>query len=424
MAIDNFYVAPAGDMSGGLAGLGAILQHATEQRQVREAEEEQRQKQAEAQAALLDAWRSGDPSQMMEASITHPMISAQATQGLGLLQDYQKREATEFATAVLANPERAGELAERRLQLLNLQGRNSADTQRFYDSYLQDPESAINGLKMNFAAFNPEAFKAYQEAADAGDFESKVVGDFLVNAQTGEVLFDGTGGGTAEHGVTPLVFRNPESGKYSAYLPAKDGTITEVPIPEGQEFVPDSGRMGYNPTNILERSAAETTAERLKQLPAQTRALLRRQQQATLLDDTIDRISQQAGGFTTGFTGSILSALPGTEAFDLKKNVETLRANIGFDKLQEMREQSPTGGALGPVSDFENRNLQSVLGNLEQSQSLEQFQFNLEQVRNVLRDIVHGSEMQFIDTFGAPQTVDGGSAGTVLRFDADGNPIP
>lgn len=64
-----------------------------------------------------------------------------------------------------------------------------------------------------------------------------------------------------------------------------------------------------------------------------------------------------------------LSYVPGTSAYDLSGLLQTIKANVGFDKLQEMRENSPTGGALGQVSNMELNSLQSVLGNLSQYQS-------------------------------------------------------
>ena len=55
-----------------------------------------------------------------------------------------------------------------------------------------------------------------------------------------------------------------------------------------------------------------------------------------------------------------------------------------------MREASPTGGALGNVSEKENEYLQSVLGNVEQSQNPEQLKRNLLRLREAYLDIVHG----------------------------------
>jgi len=82
-----------------------------------------------------------------------------------------------------------------------------------------------------------------------------------------------------------------------------------------------------------------------------------------------------------GFGGKVLSNIYGSEARDFEARLETIKANIGFDKLQAMRDASPTGGALGQVSEMELRQLNASMGNLEQSQSPEQLRENLIAVR-------------------------------------------
>lgn len=93
---------------------------------------------------------------------------------------------------------------------------------------------------------------------------------------------------------------------------------------------------------------------------------------------------------TTGMAGELLSNIPGTAARDVRGLMDTIKANATFDKLQQMREASPTGGALGAVSDTENRLLAAAIGNLEQSQSEGQFKDNLGRVQNIYLDIIHG----------------------------------
>lgn len=93
---------------------------------------------------------------------------------------------------------------------------------------------------------------------------------------------------------------------------------------------------------------------------------------------------------TTGIGGAVLNKVPGTNAYNASQLLDTIKANIGFDRLQQMRDNSPTGGALGAVSEFENRLLQATLGNLEQSQDDEQFLHNLNRMEETYLDIIHG----------------------------------
>lgn len=109
-------------------------------------------------------------------------------------------------------------------------------------------------------------------------------------------------------------------------------------------------------------------------------------QQGALMGSAIDDINRIIAGSTapdfliTGF-GSNLKLLGGTDAANVDALLNTVKANVGFTKLQEMRNASKTGGALGQVSDYENKLLQSVLAALEQGQTRQQFQKNLATVK-------------------------------------------
>ena len=111
---------------------------------------------------------------------------------------------------------------------------------------------------------------------------------------------------------------------------------------------------------------------------------------AIVVNDAISRALPLIGnGWSTGFA-SFLSSIPGTEAQALKNNLATIKANIGFDKLQAMRDASPTGGALGQVSERELGFLQSVFGSLDQSQSAEELSYNIQLLQYVYNSIIHG----------------------------------
>lgn len=92
---------------------------------------------------------------------------------------------------------------------------------------------------------------------------------------------------------------------------------------------------------------------------------------------------------STGF-GGLLKAVPGTDAHRLGNLLQTIKGNIGFDYLQAMREASPTGGALGQVSNQELSTLQSVFGSLEQTQGEADLKYNLQLLNHVYNNIVHG----------------------------------
>lgn len=96
----------------------------------------------------------------------------------------------------------------------------------------------------------------------------------------------------------------------------------------------------------------------------------------------INESTPKVDALTAGFGGSVLSKIPGSDARDLQKQIKTIIANLGFDELQEMRNNSPTGGALGSIVVKEIELLQSVKSNLEQDQSPAQLRANLQSAKN------------------------------------------
>ncbi|MFM7851303.1 MAG: hypothetical protein ACKO96_05130 [Flammeovirgaceae bacterium] len=103
----------------------------------------------------------------------------------------------------------------------------------------------------------------------------------------------------------------------------------------------------------------------------------------------------------TGFLGSTLAELPfGTEAKGLKGYLDTIKSSIGFDKLQNIRDNSPTGGALGQVAVQELDMLQKTYSSLEQSQSKAQLKANLLTVKNSYAASIKRLKDAYIQDYG------------------------
>lgn len=85
-------------------------------------------------------------------------------------------------------------------------------------------------------------------------------------------------------------------------------------------------------------------------------------------------------GYSTAGLGGTMRALPMTRARDLDAKLTTIKANLGFDRLQQMRDSSPTGGALGQVAVQELTALQATVASLDQLQSPEQLKQALDKI--------------------------------------------
>jgi len=81
----------------------------------------------------------------------------------------------------------------------------------------------------------------------------------------------------------------------------------------------------------------------------------------------------------------------GTNAANAAAYIKTIMSDVAFSRLQKMRNDSPTGGALGQVSNIELELLKSAKGSLDQRLSPKLFRKNLDSIKlhydNFMRSI-------------------------------------
>lgn len=159
------------------------------------------------------------------------------------------------------------------------------------------------------------------------------------------------------------------------------------------------------------------TGEGQMQLPKSEAGLKTYELQDDAVNAAIDKASAMAtDGFgTTGFVGSVARNVPGTPAYNLAQQLKTIKGNIGFDKLQSLRDNSPTGGALGQVAVQELEMLQSVLGSVEQAQTKEEFLAGLvtvKRLRGEFRKLKREAYQRDVARFGAQRVPNPDSQGT------------
>lgn len=223
-------------------------------------------------------------------------------------------------------------------------------------------------------------------------------------------VINGTLPSAGDYGKAGAVFQGPDGKFYTAQF-GSDGTRKIEPITaNGQALEPakgvktvdtadgtriisgasgadvrqiDKNIAGAEQAKVEGRERGETIANRTK---AETAiAQLEAKQQNVV--QIIDRALPEVNRLTAGFGGTLLSKVPGTAAADLARLVDTVKANVGFDALQGMRDASPTGGALGGIAVQELQMLQAVVASLEQSQSPAQLRDNLVKVRQTIEQM-------------------------------------
>lgn len=219
---------------------------------------------------------------------------------------------------------------------------------------------------MDAQSFTPEAYEQIKKAFPPAAPETKVVGDSLVNAATGEALFTEPQNAASPAGKLAQDFRNnliPQD-VYEAEVAklGEDPTQAYIQSLEAQKMEMQLAQERQKMADAEAKKAQEAQQE-----AAANEALVT---QANMVADFVKQAYQLVDTTQEGYTGSALAALkPSGQNAQFRRKLESIKSNIGFDKLMEMKRNSPTGGALGAISVQELVALQSALGSLDPQSS-------------------------------------------------------
>lgn len=147
-------------------------------------------------------------------------------------------------------------------------------------------------------------------------------------------------------------------------------------------FTPQFGEGGI--TSMTPVAGTPAAIEQEKASGKNKRQIVSNLNKSNLVSTNIDEALKLVSPKTTGSIGEATRMLPlsgGSDAASLASYVDTIKANIGFEQLNAMRQESPTGGALGNVAVKELDFLQASLGNLNPNLSAEVLTKNLEAVK-------------------------------------------
>lgn len=257
----------------------------------------------------------------------------------------------------------------------------------------EDLAAALEGGMINGA----QAFEMMQPDAPT---EGKVVGDMLVDPYTGEVIGDYTqapekyqiitGETAAAYGLDPK----------GAYNVGPDGKISQIGGGGVSVTVENGSEVGTIPQGFELFTDPDTGARSMRPIPggpedtsAQDAA---RQSSNETGGDVImtaaKRAREAAGDRQLGSFGqSVIGSInPYSDAAEVQRQVDVLKSNATIEALNAMRQQSPTGGALGNVTEGEGKMLAAKAGALDPSSP--NFERDLADYTRTLLQTVHGRE--------------------------------
>lgn len=129
------------------------------------------------------------------------------------------------------------------------------------------------------------------------------------------------------------------------------------------------------------------------------------------LQRTYDAVDRLEKGNIKGITGwqGVFPNWPGGSAANTEADRETLLAQMGFKELADMRAASPTGGALGSITERELSLLQNAAIALQKAQSPEQFKARLAELKTQLESSAQALHGAYQQDFGQAYEPGGGA---------------
>jgi len=263
-----------------------------------------------------------------------------------------------------------------------------------------DPEDAVLPEQ-----FDPNAYRNIAAMASMG-------GQGNTNVQSTFRTNDGKLGYVTRDGRTVVTdqqvegkFQTERYGDQPYVFDPRSGQFLRVGGDVGQTAPSDANTARYADVGAAGATveAQERARDRVNKDRQEPLARSKVRQQFSQIDSVMDNVDRAIGNVnwaTAGAGGALTGFVPGTPARDLRATIDTIKANLGFDRLQQMRDQSPTGGALGQVSEMELRLLNSAIQNLDTDQSPEQLRQNLQQIRYHYDNFRGAIERSFEEQYG------------------------
>jgi hypothetical protein len=274
-------------------------------------------------------------------------------------------------------------------QLQEAQAKRSRETavQGAISKLSESPEFANNPTMQAFLMANPE--KALEFAAKPPE-TSSTFRDYQQAVQQG---FQGS--------FLDYQTALKEAGRSQQIVKVGGGKVGNIPPGYELREDPKTGALSMAPIpgGPIEKQEMEEASKAKGRKEQQARA------GGTVVQDLQRALNiVQVNPAATGRTAAATALLPGvaraeTDYQAAEAFVQSALSNVGLDTLQQMRENSPTGGALGQVPIQQQTRLEQVLGSLDLTQRKEVVEDNLKRVINIYMDIIHGSKEQVEDAY-------------------------
>lgn len=272
------------------------------------------------------------------------------------------------------------------------QARSAAQYEAMQNAFAQDPTLKNDPLISSLIS-NPQL---------GPQIAPQVLGQVLTNRLTPESMDLPTGMRMGENGPEYIPeyldgqMRLKQAGRTSVNTSVNTGNSGPQigTIPQGFQLTPVSDEQGNivsyqmapipgGPVDMEQQENAQRAAE----------AEETSQRESDVFGSAVEnilRVDDEAWLPTTGAVGGALSNVGSTGARAVASHLQTLKGAAGFQRLNRMRAESPTGGALGAISKNEMDLLSNSLGVLDQELSGPEFYRALRDAHLQYNRTIHG----------------------------------
>lgn len=188
-----------------------------------------------------------------------------------------------------------------------------------------------------------------------------------------------------------------------AYQQEANGKISQIGGSGVTVNLPGAPEIGTIPQGYEAYTDPETKQRRMRRIPGgpedDSSKVEAQQDAAKITTDTLTNATKNigdilaSGSYVTGAGGKLASNLSSSNAAELRRQVDVLKSTGTIETLNAMRKQSPTGGALGNVTEGEGKMLAAKAGAIDPDSSAEQFQAQYKDYYRTLLRIVNGSKV-------------------------------
>lgn len=310
-----------------------------------------------------------------QAAALNPYSQAQgamtANNFQGAIRDrYQTQAARLQEAATIAQNELAAGNAQAYIEITNAMKQSNQQFQKGMMEFMMNAQASFQEAQMEERRFGLDVAKFGLQQQEFGEnrfmnFINQFSQDpaFKMNLKMYEES------GQINEGLMPLI----ERGMAAGLSPAETLSIAQYETADqrkqriAEEQFQQQMNLGWYNAQTSRMNAVRQAQEGAEVKTSTAKVFNTRAQ--TIVDKGYQALSKLAAGglAQTGIGGQLTSWIDASAAGDLDQVYNTIRGNISFDQLAQMRADSPTGGALGQVSNFEGQLLQDAEGALRAS---------------------------------------------------------